>query len=66
MDPSSDERAFAFCMDNLFLALQFSLSSEYYRDRMQIYLGDDVMERTEFLKEQALRFIENALRGSRP
>jgi TetR/AcrR family transcriptional regulator len=66
MDPGADERAFAFCMDNLFLALQFSLSSEYYRDRMQIYLGEDIMERTEFLKGQALRFIENALRGGRP
>jgi TetR/AcrR family transcriptional regulator len=63
MDPGADVRVFAFCMDNLFLALQFSLSCEYYRDRMRIYLGGEEMEQNGFLKAQALRFIENAIRG---
>ncbi len=63
MDPEADERVFAFCMDNLFLALQFSLSTEYYRDRMRIFLGEDAAERSGFVKEQVLRFIENAIRG---
>jgi TetR/AcrR family transcriptional regulator len=63
MDPGADEKVFAFCMDSLFLTLQFSLSCEYYRDRMRIYLGGEAMERNGFLKAQALRFIENAIRG---
>lgn len=63
MDPKADERAFAFCMDNLFLTLQFSLSCEYYRDRMRIYLGASASERPGFLKDQVLCFIENAIMG---
>jgi AcrR family transcriptional regulator len=65
MDPGADERIFAFCMDNLFLALQFSLSCEYYRDRMRVYLGEAAAGRAGFLKEQVMRFIENAIRGRR-
>lgn len=63
MDPGADERVFAFCMDNIFLALQFSLSSAYYRDRMRIFLGEGAADRGGTLKEQTLRFIENAIRG---
>lgn len=63
MDAGADERVFAFCLDNIFLTLQFSLSSEYYRDRMEIYLGQDIVERQAFLKAQVMRFIQNALSG---
>lgn len=55
------ERVFAFCMDNVFLVLQFSMSSEYYRDRMRIYLGDDIAGDSELLKGQVLLFLKNAL-----
>lgn len=74
MDPDADERAFAFFMDGIFLTLQFSVSAEYWRDRLDIYLGtaggegdaavvgsDD--ERRAILAEQAFRFIRNALTG---
>jgi len=61
MDADADERAFAFCMDNVLLGTQFSLASEYYRDRLEIYLGDDIAQRQAFLKDQIFHFVENAL-----
>ena len=31
--------AVAFCLDNLLLLFQFSFASDYYRDRLRIFLG---------------------------
>jgi len=62
MDPGADERAFAFLMDGIFLSLQFSVAAEYWRDRLEIYLGDRASDR-EALAEQAFRFLRNALTG---
>ena len=31
--------AAAFCLDNLLLLFQFSFASDYYRDRLRIFLG---------------------------
>lgn len=63
VDSKADEKVFAFCMDNIFLIMQFSLSSEYYHDRLKIFLGDDILNRRDFLKKQIYLFIENALTG---
>jgi len=63
LDPGADERMFAFCMDNVFLGAQFSLAGEYYRDRMEIYLGGGIEDRKQALKEQLFLFIKNALSG---
>jgi TetR/AcrR family transcriptional regulator len=57
----TDERILAFFIDNLFLTLQFSLSSEYWKDRMYIYLGTDLVERDLELKESLLQFICNGM-----
>jgi len=56
-----DERMLAFCMDNIFLVLQFSLSGEYYHDRMHIYLGDDLAGNPERLKDQLMLFFRQAI-----
>ena len=61
MDSSCDERAAAFFMDNLFLALQFSLSSEYWKDRMDIYLGKERASDPDLLKRQMVAFLCRAL-----
>ena len=34
-----DERIFAYCIDNIFMMYQFSFSSNYYKERLNIYLG---------------------------
>ncbi len=56
-----DEKMSAFFMDNLFLTLQFSLSSEYWKDRMEIYLGKEKASDEAFLKEQMVAFLRRAL-----
>lgn len=53
----------AFLMDNLFIALQFSYASEYYRQRFGIYLGDTIEERDDFVRQQLVAFITSALRA---
>lgn len=52
----------AFLMDNLFISLQFSYASEYYRQRATLFLGTDIEERDSFVREQLVTFIVNALR----
>lgn len=51
----------AFVMDNIFLTLQFSLTSEYWMNRMRIYLGDDIFSRKEELRAQMGRILKRAL-----
>lgn len=63
MDADADEKTFAFCMDSIFLVLQFSLSSEYYRDRMKIYLGEEILSKSGDLMEGVFGFIRNGLGG---
>jgi len=55
-----DERVFAFSMDNLFMALQFSYACDYYKERMKIYIGDDVFDRDEHIISEMMKFIKRA------
>jgi TetR/AcrR family transcriptional regulator len=43
--------AVAFCLDNLLLLFQFSFASDYYRDRLRIFLG---LAEGEGIDEEAL------------
>ena len=54
-------RVLAFCMDNVFLSLQFSLSAAYWQDRMEIYVGADMAKNEKALKEQLSLFLRQAL-----
>ncbi|MGN0458578.1 MAG: TetR/AcrR family transcriptional regulator [Eubacterium sp.] len=56
-----DPRLFAFFLDNLLTALQFSFACDYYRERLKIYAGVDVEEMDEEqIVKQLLKFIESA------
>ncbi|MCR4778624.1 MAG: TetR/AcrR family transcriptional regulator [Lachnospiraceae bacterium] len=56
-----DVKKLAFFVDNLLMSLQFSYSCEYYRDRMKIYCGKDVLNDDEEMKEALVKFIMGAL-----
>lgn len=56
----ADARAFAYFLDNLFILLQFSYSCEYYKERMKLYVGQDVFENDDQLAEQLMKFIKGA------
>jgi hypothetical protein len=52
----------AFLMDNLFIFLQFSHSSEYYQQRFRIFLGNDIENQDTFVLDQMVSFISSALK----
>ncbi len=58
-----DPAMVAFLMDNLFISLQFSYSSEYYLQRFKIFLGDDIDDRDTFVLDQMVRFLSSALKA---
>ncbi len=56
-----DEHTASFCLDNLILVLQFSYTSEYYRERMKIFVGDNAPDDDEKIIQGMMRFIRGAL-----
>lgn len=57
-----DSKYSAFFMDNLFVMLQFSYACEYYKQRLEMFVGKDVFENDEKLENAMVEFISNALR----
>ncbi len=53
-------KLFAFLMDSLFMTLQFSYASEYYQERMKVFIDDTILERDELVIEQTMLFIRRA------
>lgn len=51
---------FAFYLDNLFIMLQFSYACEYYRERMKLFIGEDIFDQDELVVEQLMKFIKGA------
>jgi len=58
--PDCDARMFAFLLDNLFMMLQFSYTCDYYRERFKVYVSSDILQRDDFVVEQAMKFIKAA------
>jgi AcrR family transcriptional regulator len=58
-----DENFAAFCLDNLFMALQFSFACGYHKLRKKVYLGDEKDADDERLIEQTLKFLRYGLSG---
>ncbi|TAH74726.1 MAG: TetR/AcrR family transcriptional regulator [Anaerolineaceae bacterium] len=56
-----DSHMFAFFFDNLLMMLQFSYSCDYYRERMKIFCGEDVMDNEEKVAEEFIGFMSAAL-----
>lgn len=58
-----DSNLSAFLLDNIFMTLQFSYSTVYYKERMKIYLGDDIFDKDEDVVAGVMRVIRRALGG---
>ncbi|HHW13198.1 MAG TPA: TetR/AcrR family transcriptional regulator [Firmicutes bacterium] len=52
---------FAFFLDNLFILLQFSYTCDYYKERLKMFVGDEVFADDELLVEQLMKFVKGAL-----
>lgn len=61
--PDIDERMAAFCLDNVFMALQFSYACGYHSLRKKVYLGDEKDANEEALIEQTMAFLRYGLAG---
>ncbi len=55
-----DPRMFAFFFDNMLLAMQFSYSCDYYKERFKIFCGENILEEDEKVVTEFLKFIESA------
>jgi AcrR family transcriptional regulator len=55
-----DAKLFAFFLDNLFILLQFSYSCEYYKERLKMFVGEDVFDKDDLVAEQLMKFIRGA------
>ncbi|MCQ1529485.1 TetR/AcrR family transcriptional regulator [Lutispora saccharofermentans] len=61
ISPDIDEQLVSFCLDNLLVMFQFSFTSDYYKDRMKIFLGDDGVRDEERIIEGIMKFVRKAL-----
>lgn len=63
LDSSMDIRVAAFCLDNLIMMLQYSYASDYFKERMQIFLGPEAARDDERIIQEMMRFIRGAFHG---
>jgi len=61
IDTKVSETATAFCLDNLFLVVQFSFGSAYYRERLGLFLGETAQDDGETVIRGVMDFIRRAL-----
>jgi TetR/AcrR family transcriptional regulator len=59
--PDADPASVSFCLDNLFLIVQFSFGSAYYRERLALFLGRRVAARPREVIDGVMDFIRHAL-----
>jgi TetR/AcrR family transcriptional regulator len=59
-----DEDYAAFCLDNVFMALQFSFSCDYLKLRKSVYLGADKDKDDEALVSRTMEFLRYGLAGA--
>ncbi|MDF2673980.1 MAG: Transcriptional regulator, AcrR-family [Clostridiales bacterium] len=55
-----DEKLFAYFLDNLFILLQFSYSCEYYKERLKMFVSEDIFDKDDLVAEQLMKFIRGA------
>jgi len=61
-----DPKVAALCIDNLILMLQYSYTSDYFKERMKIFLGPGALDDDEKMVQGVMGFIRGALTMSRP
>ena len=55
-----DPRLFAFFFDNLLMMMQFSYCCPYYQERFKLYVNDEVLDNSDLVTSQLLKFMESA------
>lgn len=57
-----NENAVAYCIDNLFMMYQFSFSSDYYKERMRVFFGEEGIKDIDHMEQCILKFISSAVK----
>jgi AcrR family transcriptional regulator len=57
-----DEHVVSFCLDNLIIMFQFSFTSDYYKKRMKIFLGENALDDEERIIEGIIDFVKRSLK----
>jgi len=63
VDAGIDARVASFCLDNLIMMLQYSHASDYFKERLKIFLGAEVALDDERIIREMMRFIRGAFAG---
>lgn len=53
----------SFCLDNLIVMLQYSYASDYFKERMKIFIGPEAAADDERIIQGMMRFIRGAFTG---
>jgi len=64
VDGRLDIQVAAFCLDNLIMMLQYSYASDYFKERMKIFLGPEAAQDDERIIQEMMRFIRGAFQGA--
>jgi len=58
---SGSPQMFAYFFDSLLMMLQFSFSCEYYKERLKIFCGEDILQQKETLANHFLEMMKRAI-----
>jgi len=61
LDPEISIETASFCIDNIILLLQFSYSTEYYKERMKIFAGKSSLSQDDKIRKEIIYFLKKAL-----
>jgi len=64
VNKSVDTKMAAFFIDNLIITLQYSYSSQYFYERLKIFLGEEMLNDEETVIKGISQLIKNALTSS--
>ncbi|WP_459479047.1 TetR/AcrR family transcriptional regulator [Clostridium saccharoperbutylacetonicum] len=55
-----DTNFYSYILDNLFIMLQYSYTCGYHKERLKIFLGEDIFNNDELMIERIIKFIYDA------
>lgn len=61
VDPEIDEYITSLCLDNLILMLQYSYTTDYFKERLKIFAGKNALKDDEKMIQGIMYFIRKAL-----
>jgi hypothetical protein len=57
----ADVNVTSLCIDNILVLTQFSYTSEYFKERLKLFIGEDAFDDDERIVKGVVDFIKNAL-----